>query len=347
MRRLIFAFLALGVLLLLPFTLAAQVPATTEEPQPTIESAAPVSVATQPAATLIPPQIAPLPTALDAQVAPTAPPAPASPIDAEAIPILVNARTDLELLANQALGSPRPNGWSGSLDINNPQLPILIRLDLELLAGAVMGANQRPAGWFGPVPSSTLAIARDIRHDLELLADQLNPPNVRPAGWSGADPLMRCDRSTQALVNLLEKQGSFKLNVDVNAPDFCQQAALQVSQFVEINILSNPSAAVASGSGPATIPNTVKIKSQFAVAFLSRFGSQQVGAIPIGLDVKPIARSFTQFSKMILVSGDGFEVFMDYRDTTLTDAQFAALQDVNTVTFTPSCAAAWCQAPTG
>ncbi len=311
MRRLMLALFAIGLLMLLPFTLTAQVPVTTEEPQPGTATEAPPAVN-------LPPNIAPLPTALDAT------PAPVSPISSDALPILINARTDLELLATQALGTTRPDGWSGSLDVNDPQLPILIRLDLELLVGVTQGVNSRPAGWFGPVPSSPYAIARDIRHDLELLADLLNPPNVRPAGWVGSDPLLRCERGVQTLVSLLEKNAS---------------------QYTEQNLLANPVAP--SLSGGAAVQGGVRVTSQFAVAFLSRFGNQQVGTIPVGEIVKPIARSYTQFSKMILVQGSGFEVFMDYRDTTLTDTQFIALDNIDAISVNPACGASWCKAPSG
>lgn len=269
--------------------------------------------------------------------------APVSPIAAEAIPVLVNARNDLELLANQVLNAERPVGWSGSVDTNNIQLPILIRLDLELLAGTILGPDQRPAGWFGAVPSTTYAIARDIRHDLEALADTVNPPNVRPPGWAGGDPLMRCSRAAQTLITLLERSGRFTLQVDLNDPNFCQAAELQASQFAEsnLNALTQP-VTTAGGGIPA---GSLQIDTEFAVAFLTRFGSRQVGAIPIGTVVSPIARSTAQFSRMMLVRGDGFEVFIDYRDTTIDEAGFLALPDVDTITTNPVCRASWCQAP--
>jgi hypothetical protein len=275
------------------------------------------------------------------EVAVTPEPAPVSPIAAEAIPVLINARTDLELLANQVLNAERPVGWSGSVDTNNIQLPILIRLDLELLAGTILGPNQRPPGWFGAVPSTTYAIARDIRHDLETLADTVNPPNVRPPGWAGGDPLMRCDRSVQMLVTVLERSGRFTLQVDLNDPNFCQAAELQASQFAEsnLNALTQPATTASSGL-PA---GSLQVDSEFAVAFLTRFGSRQVGAIPLGTVVTPVARSTAQFSRMMLVRGDGFEVFLDYRDTTIDDAGFLALPDVDTITSAPVCRASWCQ----
>lgn len=354
MRRPILSFLLLSLLALIPAVMTAQdvpPPVTTEEPV----AAQPAVVTEEPPQVNLPQGAAPLPTAVTGeQNIPTqvAPPPPA--IDPLALPNLISARSDLELLAGEQLGAERPVGWSGSLDVNDPQLPLLTRLDLELLAGRLLGADQRPAGWFGAVPSTTIAIVRDIRHDLELLADTVGVPNVRPNGWSGADPLLRCDRSTQSLVNVLERGGVFSLNVDGNNPNFCQLAAVQASQFAETSILSSPnttlttSASSSGGSGgasvaPVALPGSAQIDTELAIAFLNRYGTEQVGRIPVGTPVEPVARSFTEFSAMTLVHGQDFEVFIDYRDSNLTEDQFATLPNVDGVSVNTACNADWCK----
>lgn len=276
--------------------------------------------------------------------------APDSPFGSEVL-LLINARTDLELLGDIVGGTERPLGWSGSLDINDPQLALLIRLDLELLAGRVAGMNQRPNGWFGAVPSTAEAIARDVRHDLELLADMVNAPGVRPPGWAGADVLMRCSRGVQTLVNLLERGGVFTLNVDVNAADFCQQAEIQASQFAEANLLRLPQNVPASvetegqgGAVAAPQPGQIQVSTGYTVAFLNRYGTEQVGVIPLSTALTPVARSFTEFSRMTLVEGDAFTVFVDYRTTSLADVDFALLPDINNVNYETFCNAEWCRA---
>jgi hypothetical protein len=318
-----FIIVLLAALILLPlFVALAQEPSATE------------NASSNPQGNAAPTQ------AVAPQAQPTA--APATPNPNDPLPLLVSARSDLELLATATLGSKRPTGWNGSLDINNPQLAILIRLDLELLAGELLGADKRPLGWFGAVPTTPFGIARDIRHDLELLADQVVQPNVRPPGWSGADPLMRCNRALQNLVGLLERGGVFTLQVDPNAPDFCQKAEVQASQFTETNLLSKP-----AGSNPfaASAPTgPVVVNSKFAVAFLDTGASLRVGIIPNGTPITPVARSYSQFSRMMLVSGDGFEVFVDYGFTNVTEAQFKALPDVAKTENNPTCSADWCVA---
>jgi hypothetical protein len=360
-RRPIISILLLCLALTIPAMIAAQdvqPPVTTEEP---VSGVVPTALATEEALPVAVPQnIVPIPTAIGGEVAPAAAsdvPAqvapPPSAIDPIALPLLISARSDLELLAGEQLGAERPVGWSGSLDVNNPQLPLLTRLDLELLVGRLMAPDQRPVGWFGAVPSSVLSIVRDIRHDLELLADTVGVPNVRPTGWTGADPLLRCERGVQALVNVLERGGVFSLNVDGSSPDFCHLAEIQASQFAETNLLSSQTTTITTSSGgsgasvspglPAAISGNAQIDSDIAFAFLNRYGTEQVGKIPVGTNVEPIARSFTEFSAMTLVRGQDFQVFIDYRDSNLTDDQFAVLPNVDGVSQETACNATWCQ----
>lgn len=275
-------------------------------------------------------------------------PEPSAPAEAptlfgEALPILVNARSDLELLVVAVQQNvTRPEGWNGSLNVTDPQLPLLIRLDLELLAGLRLGQATRPPGWFGIVQSTTFALARDIRHDLELLADSLLGAGVRPEGWSGGQALWRCTRATQTLVNMLERGGVFTLTADPNAPDFCQQAELEASRFTEINLLSDPTAPIFAPQAQPGLVSAVSIDTNFAVAFLDKSAALSLGTVPFGTPVVPLARSFAQFSRMMLISGENFVVFVDYIDTTLTEDEFRALPNVDELDVETFCGARWC-----
>lgn len=262
-------------------------------------------------------------------------------ISADVLPILVNARSDLEILANQQLGSERPAGWSGSLDINDPQLSLLLRLDLDLLMASLVGLESIPSGWFGAVPSTPFAIARDIRHDLELLADIVVGPSIRPPGWAGDDPLMRCDRSTQNLVSLLRKNYQFEPTVLPVTGDYCNRLAVQVGQFVETQVLSGSSAA-ASAPAQAATSGTESALANVGLAFLDRDATRWVGIIPTSESFTAVGRSLTQFSRMTLVRGAGFEVFVDYSTTTISETEFLSLPDVNTLNAQPFCTATWC-----
>jgi hypothetical protein len=247
----------------------------------------------------------------------------------------VSARSDLELLATSQLGGDRPVGWSGSLDINDPQLALLIRLDLELLLAQLLGTNTRPDAWFGAVPSTPFAVARDIRHDIELLADIVIAPSVRPPDWSGDAPLMRCDRATQNLVALLQREGRFTLMTDPNLPDYCRRAAVEVSQFVETSLLND-------GAGSAAVPDGYSPNNSLTPVFLDRGASRRAGIMPMTEVFTPLARSYVQFSNMALVRGAGFEVFVDYTSTTMPREVFEALPDVSALVSTPACSADWC-----
>lgn len=270
-----------------------------------------------------------------------------SPFDADSLQLLIEARSDLELLANDRLGVERPPLWSGSLDIYNAELARLLRLDLELLVGTLLAPDQRPPGWFGPVRGTSLTFARDIRHDLELLADAVVQPNVRPSGWVGGDPLLRCDRAVQSLVSLLERSG-FVLPLNPNVPDFCAQAELQAAQYAEANpalaaAAAAPGQVITAPAGPVAPPGSARIIGALALGFLNRYATEHIGLIPVGTTFTPVARSFTEFSRMMLIRGDGFELFIDHRDSTVTEAEFAVLPDVDGVSVTTTCEAAWCQ----
>ncbi len=269
---------------------------------------------------------------------PTEPPASALGVEqTEALPSLIAARADLELLATTAIGSAqRPLGWSGSIDVNDPQLALWIRLDLETLAGMVMGEDQRPPGWFGVVPSIPLAIARDIRHDLELLADVvIGATGVRPAGWTGDDPMMRCSRATQSLFTLLQSRG-LTFDIDFTQADYCAAAEIAASLYVERNVLQPPPQTVANvGHYPYVTENA------FAVAFLDRAARHKIGVLPVGTGFDTLGRSTFEFSNMMLIRGDNFRVFVDYTTTPITDAEFYALPEIGSAE-TTDCQADWC-----
>jgi phosphate transport system substrate-binding protein len=259
------------------------------------------------------------------------------------LPILINARTDLEVLATEALGAGRPVGWSGSLDINDPQLALLLRLDLEIMAGTLLGAENRPEGWFGAVSGSQFALARDIRHDLELLADSVfGSPIARPASWLGGEPLFRCSRSTQTLVSVVQAQG-YELEADPDSSTYCQDVEIEASQYADSSLQPASAQTAASAGIAAPAAAAVTIDSEFAVGFGNRNASVRFGVVPFGEAVTPVARSYTQFSNMTLVEGNGFRVFVDWRDTTLTEAEFDALPDEASAALQTFCDAAWCE----
>lgn len=260
----------------------------------------------------------------------------------EGLPVLVSARSDLELLANAGMGSGRPEGWSGSLDVTDPQLALLVRLDLELLAGATLGETVRPPDWFGAVNGTPYTIARDIRHDLELLADVLVQPGVRPPGWAGSDPLLRCNRATQAVVMLLEKNG-ITLTSDPTLPEFCHNIEIEGTRYLEGDLLQ-----LGSSTGPTANADLPFPGREFnlivtgAAVFYDRNARERAGTLPSSVSFTPLSRSTTQFSNMMIIEGDNFRVFVDYSYTNVTLAQFEALPSIDAVGSDVYCEADWC-----
>lgn len=258
--------------------------------------------------------------------------------------VWLDVRKDLELMASDRLGgSTRPQGWSGPpADWLNPDIPLLTRLDLELLATTLINSDQRPDGWIGAVASVPIYIARDGRHDIELLADLMYGDNVRPLGWTGGDPLWRCSRATQTLINLLERGGVFRLQLDANDPDFCRKAELEVTVYTEQQILGNAQISnLFTDELIVLSPNS--ITTDLAIAWLDATATRRVGVIPRGTPIRIIGRSYASFSRMLLVSGDNFEVFVEYPNTTVDAGAFRRLPNYESLTNAPYCFAEWCE----
>jgi len=260
----------------------------------------------------------------------------------DALSELISLRNDLELLATAVQGTVRPDGWSGNLDVTNPQLPLLIRLDMELLLADTLGFDA-PAGWFGTAFSEAVYQARDMRHDIELLADALLGDGQRPDGWDGmTNPLWACDRSTQTLVNMLA-QGDFYVAIaDPADPNYCQILELLVVDYVQKNLFTiDTTESYFTAAVRTTLPGSVAVNTDFAVGFFDISATQRAAVIPNGTVITPIGRNAAnEFSRMVLFEGDGFLLFAEYTFTSLTEEEFETLPAAPAVQTT--CTADWC-----
>lgn len=321
-RRLRVVFVLM--LLALPLAIAASRPAHS------------IEVFAQPEGTQPPPVVIPIEGTPEPTPFPTATPV----IGAHGI-LMIDIRRDLEVMADDQFGvGTRPEGWNVGVNQYDLQLTLLTRSDLELMASTLINPESRPRGWMSAFDSTEFAEARDVRYDLELLADLIYGVNNRPQGWVGGDPLLRCNRATQALVNLLERGGIFRLDVPANDTEFCRKAELQVTQFTETQILANAQLdTLFTDSFFILEPQQTGAN---AVAFLDTGATRRVGVIPRGIPIRIIARSYAQFSNMMLVSGPDFEVFVDYTTTTVTAEQFRRLPNVASLEINPNCFATWC-----
>lgn len=254
---------------------------------------------------------------------------------------LINLRNDLELLATAVQGTSRPDGWSGNLDVTNPQLPLLIRTDMELLLADTLGFSI-PAGWFGISLGAVQYQVRDLRHDIEILADALLGAGSRPNGWGGnPNPLWACDRSVQTLYKLMAQGDFFVAVADPASPDYCAILELQLTNFAEQNLFTiDTTESYFTSAVKTTLPGSVLINTDFAVGFFDIVASQRAAVIPNGTAVTPVGRSTVQFSRMALVEGEGFLLFVEYPSTSLSEEEFRVLDAAPAVqTF---CNADWC-----
>ena len=300
-----------------------------------------------------PSSITPSPTAT-ATTTPT--PAPATTVptpdvnqtvgafDGDVATILLNARTDINTLAD-AIANTRPEGYAGTINIDDAQTPLVLRFDLELLAETEYGDGNRPRNWFGAVPGTPFTIARDIRHDLELLANAVyGSQTTRPNNWNLTDPLYRCNRSTQALVNLLVRNDLFTVSVPANSPTYCADVETAVARFTEINLLNTETLTLNAGQGGGGIAGDIRVDTEIAVAFFDTRATRRAGVVPFDTPLEPIARSTRDFSRMVLFDGGSFTLFLDYRNTTLSQDAFRNLPGVDTLeSVETQCSAFWCE----
>jgi len=255
---------------------------------------------------------------------------------------LINLRNDLELLATEVRGTARPDGWSGNLDVTNPDLPLLIRLDLELLLADTLGFEV-PDGWFGIVLGDIQYQVRDMRHDMEILADALLGDGQRPDGWSGSpNPLWACDRSTQTLVNLLAQGDFFVAVADPASADYCEVLKLQVVGFVQQNLFTiDTEDSYFTSAVRTTLPGSAVVNTDFAVGFFDIRATQRAAVIPNGTALTPVGRNAAnEFSRMVLFEGDGFLLYSEYPFTSLTQEEFQTLEPAPVVE--TYCTADWC-----
>jgi len=250
-----------------------------------------------------------------------------------------------------------PEGWTGGNDAES------IRQDLETLrlATAQVGTPIDAVNWFGTTIGAEWVVARAARHDLEVLADARLGFGQRPAGWTysiGAEPI-RCPRSVQNLVALLQQDAGFVSSANPADPGFCQALTLQASGFAE-NTQVNPgtggggvvetmavSAENATGAVVVGQPGSVSGQATTPYAYLDHSARLRIGQIPRGTPFTALARSSAPDSRMMLVQGEGFTVWIAWPWTTLTEQQYLSLpfaEDVEDQLPQLLCFAAFCSA---
>ncbi len=140
-------------------------------------------------------------------------------------------RADLELLGNAVLGEGvRPDNWTFNADVTSPTMVADLWYDNEQLANTIFGVGivNRPLNWFSAAGSTAPIIARNVRHDLELAADVALGINVRPPEWRGGPPLMRCDRTIQNLVDILQRVFAVQPSTPESVLNYCLSVAAEI-----------------------------------------------------------------------------------------------------------------------
>lgn len=144
---------------------------------------------------------------------------------------ILEARTDLEQLANEALGEGvRPESWTFNTDLESNTVVVDLWFDHEQLADDVFGTGQRPPDWFGATSRDREILARNIRHDMELTADDVFGVNERPESWNGAPRIYRCDRTLQNFVRLGAEFYDTRFDIPQGVIDYCATVVQEISE---------------------------------------------------------------------------------------------------------------------
>jgi hypothetical protein len=145
---------------------------------------------------------------------------------------IANIRIDMEILADRVYGGTRPDGWTGNIDLNAPNLIADLWFDNELLANTVFGEGVRPSEWIGATTPNALLVTRNIRHDLELSAQTFLNGDIRPSDWNGAAAIYRCDRTLQNLVYLLATIYGTPINTREGTLDYCRSVVAELQTTI-------------------------------------------------------------------------------------------------------------------
>lgn len=142
---------------------------------------------------------------------------------------ILEARTDLELLANEVLGvGVRMDTWTFNADLQSDTVIADLWFDNEQLANSIFGPGVRPDNWFGATTSDYLLIARNIRHDLELAADEVFGERNRPDAWVGALKIYQCNRTIQNTVRLLDAIYGARPQTSQSTFNYCETLLLEI-----------------------------------------------------------------------------------------------------------------------
>ncbi len=257
-------------------------------------------------------------------------------------------RTDINSLYRAILSTDVfPAGWTNTQETDS------LRHDLDQLRGISVQVGQAvpDAAWFGSVFGTDWVVGRALRHDLEVLADAKLGYGTRPDGWSYTSPapeaaaLLRCSRGVQNLARLLFKDANFVYTTDVYDAGYCAWVELEAARFVTANLPAEtveptpaPVAAAVvvvegqpvSVAAPAASSGVVAVggidgQAASPSAFLDRQARQGIGVIPRGTPLRALARSSAPDSRMMYVTGVGFQVWVGWPWTTLTEEQYMSL----------------------
>jgi hypothetical protein len=154
---------------------------------------------------------------------------------------LIEARDDLELLADEAYGEGvRPESWTFNFEVTSESFVGDLWYDHAVTAEKVFGPPGLPDNWFGATTANEELLARNVRHDLELTADEVfGSADLRPPEWNGAEPIYRCERTIQNLNRLLNTIYEERAETSLSVSNYCEALVFDLQSEVLNPILTD------------------------------------------------------------------------------------------------------------
>lgn len=155
----------------------------------------------------------------------------------DAVTFEQNLRTDMELLASIVFAGELPDSWTGNISPTTTNFIADLFFDNEQLANAIFGDGVRPDDWFGASSPVRELVARNVRHDLEAAAAFYYGGDTRPEGWIGSPARIRCDRITQTVLLVLERDYGSQSSALEGVVDYCRLVLLEAEEKIYDDLL--------------------------------------------------------------------------------------------------------------
>jgi hypothetical protein len=126
--------------------------------------------------------------------------------------------------------------------------------------------------------------------------------------------------------------------------NYCEEVERELNVFVETTLLTgNFVSQWASAHRNASSAPSFEHGYRCHCLLLTVLLGKAQGSSPVAQAFEALARSYAPFSRMVLIAGEGFVLFVDIKIPRWTRRRLRPCAMWKRFAFTPSCSSAWCQ----